>query len=103
MTRLRDLDRIVSDVIKELQDISDKMGRYKKIDTDLKARALMSQIKEKIGTINKSMEVFKRADLRQAYENYNFDNFVATIKSYVTEAQAVYERITDPEHITGYF
>ncbi len=103
MTRLKDLDRIVSDVIKQLQDISDNMGRYKKIDTDLRARALMKEIREKIKQINSCMEVFTRPDLRAAYENYNFDEFVTNIKSYVTESQATYERIKKFEDITEYY
>lgn len=103
MTRLGDLDRIVPDVIKQLQDISDNMGRYKKIDTDLRARALMKEIREKINQINTCLEVFKRPDLRPAYENYNFDEFVTNIKSYVKEAQATYERIKRFEDITEYY
>ena len=103
MTRLRDLDKIVTDVINQLQNISDNMGRYKKIDTDLRARALMKEIKEKIQIIKTSMEVFKRPDLRHLYENYNFDNFVNNIKSYVTEFQADYERIKKFEDITEYY
>ena len=103
MTRLGDLDRIVPDVIKQLQDISDNMGRYKKIDTDLRARALMKEIREKINQINTCLEVFKRPDLRPAYENYNFDELVTNIKSYVKEAQATYERIKRFEDITEYY
>lgn len=103
MTTLKDLDRIVPGVISGLQEISDKMGRYKKIDTDLRARALMSEIKAKIEQIDRAWAVYKRPDLRTVYETYNFDAFVANIRAYIPECEAVYQRIIDPEHITGYF
>ncbi len=103
MTRYKDLEKIVTDVKNQLQSISDNMGRYKKIDTDLRARALMKEIKEKITQINRCMEVFTRPDYRQVYENYNFDEFVNNIKSYVTEAQATYERIKKFEDITEFY
>lgn len=103
MTSLSDLDTIVPQVINQLQAISDKMSRYKKIDTDLRGRALMSEIKAKIDQIKKAVDVYKRPDLRVAYQDYNFDTFVANIRSYIPECEAVYKRITQSENITGYF
>ena len=103
MTTLKDLDRIVPGVTSGLQEVSDKMGRYKHIDTDLRARALMKEIKEKIEQINRAWAVYKRPDLRVAYENYNFDEFVANIRAYIPECEAAYQRIIDPERTTGYF
>ena len=108
MTTLKDLDRIVPRVISGLQEISDKMSRATKggaliVDTDLKARALISEIKAKIEEISRAWAVYKRPDLRTAYETYNFDAFVANIRAYIPEYEAVYQRMTDPEHITGYF
>lgn len=108
MTTLKDLDRIVPGVIGGLQEISNKMGRAIKCgaliaDTDLRARALMSEIGKKIEQINRAWEVYKRPDLRAAYETYDFDAFVANIRAYIQECEAVYQRIIDSEHITGYF
>lgn len=102
MTGLKDLDRIVQDVKAQLQDISNKMGRYKKIDTDLRARALMSEIAKKIEQIDLALKTFQMPSLRPAYENYNFDTFVTNIRKYVSEAEADYQRIIMFEDITEF-
>lgn len=100
MTTLRDLEKIVPGIIKELQDISDKMSRYSKIDTDLRARELMSEIKDKIEQIKDNMKVFKNGSL---YVNFNFDEYVVELRNYVTESELIYQRIKRFEKATDYY
>ena len=99
MTTLKDLDRIVPGMVKQLQEISNKMSIYSKIDTDYRARVLMSEIKAQIEQINTSMKIYKSSP---AFTNYNFDNFVARIKNYVIDDEGAYQRIKRFENITDY-
>ncbi len=103
MTSLKDLDRIIPDVIAQLEKIASDMSSYKKIKTDLRATALINEIKEKVKQIKLAYETYKRPDLSHLYANYNFDDYVKAITGYVPEYRAVYERIKKFENITDYY
>ena len=101
MTTLRELRVLVPEIISQLQEISDKMSRYSKIDTDLRARGLMSVIEDKIKQIRSNMEVFN-GDLI-TFANFDFDEYVAELRNYVVEADLTYQRIKRFEKATDYY
>ena len=99
MTTLNDLDYIVPQVIKQLEDIASAMSRYKKIKTDGRARVLINEINGKIKQIKKVMVVYHTSP---SFKNHNFDEYVKMIKSYVVDYKDLYNRIMKFENVIDY-
>ena len=99
MTTLQDLDRIVPDVIERLEWIRRQMTKYKKIDTDFRAKTLINEIAAKITQIRKVHDSYRAAP---SYRNKNFDNWVAMLEAYVAESHRIYEKIKAYESVKGY-
>ena len=59
MTSLQDLDTIVPNIIRRLDKIHTKLSKYKKINTDYRAKTLMNEIQAKIRQIKKGSTDFK--------------------------------------------
>ena len=100
MTTLRELNALVPEIISQLQEISNKMSRYSKIDTDLRARGLMSEIKDKIEQIQSNMGVFNS---NPSLANFDFDEYVAELRNFVIEEDLTYQRIKRFEKATDYY
>ena len=100
MTTLRELRVLVPEIISQLQEISDKMSRYSKIDTDLRARGLISEIEDKIDQIRDNVRVYNGDP---SFANFNFDEYVVWLRNYVTEADLTYQRIKRFEKATDYY
>jgi hypothetical protein len=99
MTTLADLDRIVPDVIGRLDKIRSNMSRYKKINTDFRAKTLMNEIEAKIRQIKKVHEAYRNTP---SYRNKNFDNWVGMQENYIAECTEIYKRIMEFEDVDGY-
>ncbi|MBQ8425514.1 MAG: hypothetical protein IJX17_05795 [Clostridia bacterium] len=99
MTTLEDLETIIPDVIKKLEDIASAMSRYKKIKTDGRARVLINEINGKIKQIQKVHVVYKTSP---SFKNHNFDEYVKMIRNYIVEYQDLYERIMKFENVIDY-
>lgn len=99
MTTLQDLDRIVPDMIARLEQIRRNMSRYKKIDTDYRAKTLMNEINAKIVQIRKVHESYRIAP---SFRNKNFDRWVEMLEEYAADCQRIYEKIMEYEKVKGY-
>ena len=99
MTTLKDLEKIIPEVIAQLDDIASAMSRYKKIKTAGRARVLINEINGKIKQIKKVHEVYKTSP---SFKNHNFDDYVKMIRGYVVEYKDLYERIMKFENVTDY-
>jgi hypothetical protein len=99
VTTLQDLDRIVPDVIERLEWIRRQMTKYKKIDTDFRAKTLINEIAAKITQIRKVHAAYRATP---SYRNKNFDNWVAMLEAYVAESHRIYEKIKAYENVKGY-
>ena len=99
MTTLQQLDYIVPDLIEQLEQIRRNASRYKKIDTDYRAKTLMYEIDAKINQIKKVHAAYKATP---SYKNKDFDNWVNAQKQYIKECKEIYARIKEYENVVGY-
>ena len=99
MTSLQDLERIVPDLIRRLDKIHAKLSKYKKINTDFRAKTLMNEIKAKISQIKKVHEAYKNTP---SYKNKDFDNWVKLQENYIKECNQICDKIFEYESVMGY-
>ena len=99
MTTLSDLERIVPDIIKRLNDIHGRMSKYKKLNTDFRGRTLMREIEAKVRQIQKVHEAYRNTP---SYKNKDFTNWVEMQEQYIKECTAIYKKIMEYESVTGY-
>lgn len=99
MTTLQDLDRIIPEIISQLEKIKSDMSKYKKIKTDYRAKTLINEITAKITQIKKVHDSYKRTP---SYKNKNFDNYVESLRNYVNECKQIYQKIKSYEDVAGY-
>lgn len=99
MTTLKDLEKIIPDSIERMRTIKRNMSRYKKLDTDYRAKTLMNEIDAKINQVESVYELYKTAP---SYKTKNFDNYVNSLNHYVDECQRIYEKIMAYESVAGY-
>lgn len=99
MTSLQDLEIVVPDIIRRLNKIHSKLSRYKKINTDFRAKTLMNEIQAKINQIKKVHEAYKNTP---SYKNKNFDNWVQLQENYIQECNQICDKIYEYESVMGY-
>ncbi|MBQ8425991.1 MAG: hypothetical protein IJX17_08270 [Clostridia bacterium] len=99
MTSLQDLDTIVPDIIRRLNKIYSKLTKYKKINTDYRAKTLMNEITAKINQIKKVHEAYKNTP---SYKNKDFTNWVNMQENYVNECNKICDKIFEYESVMGY-
>ena len=99
MITLTDLDRIVPGMIERLEYISRQMSKYKKINTDYRAKTLMNEIAAKIRQVEKVHAAYKATP---SYKNKDFTNWVNIVENYIRECQYIYEKIMAYESVAGY-
>lgn len=99
MTSLQDLETIVPKIIRQLKDIRGSMSKYKKINTDYRAKTLMNEIDAKINQIEKVHAAYKNTP---SYKNKDFGNWVSRLKHYVDECRAIHDKIYEYESVMGY-
>ena len=99
MTTLKDLDKIVPEIISQLEQIARDMSRYKKINTDFRAKTLINEINAKIKETKEVHETYKNTP---SLRNKNFDNFANSLRNYVKECKRIYEKIKSFEDVAGY-
>ena len=107
MVKFQQLREIIDEVISQLNKIAEDMGRYSKIDTDYRARALIDEINEKIKQMNNTYKnVFAHKDFRDVYgenSNHDYTEYVQMIRAYVPKYKAIYERIVKFENVFGLY
>ena len=89
MTTLQDLDRIIPNLIGQLEQLKSEISRYKKLDIDVRARSLINSINKKIQSTKAGYEYFK---ITPEYYSENFDNFVNDIKQFIKNSKKYYEQ-----------
>ena len=99
MTTLKDLDKIVPEIISQLEQIARDMSKYKKINSDFRAKTLINEINAKIKETKKVHETYKNTP---SLRNKNFDYFVDSLKDYVKDCKRIYEKIKSFEDVAGY-
>lgn len=99
MITLTDLDRIVPEIIAELEQIHRNMSRYKKLNTDFRGITLMREIEAKIRQIRKVHDAYRATP---SYRTKDFTNWVQKERHYVAECQKIYEKIKAYEDVAGY-
>lgn len=99
MTTLKDLERIIPNYIKKMDDIASAMSRYKKYNTDGRARVLINEIKGKIKQIEKVYQLFKTSP---SFKTQNFDEYVKMIEKQTAEFQKLYDIIIQYEDVPEY-
>ena len=99
MISLQDLERIVPELIARLEQIRIDMSRYKKINTDYRAKTLMHEIEAKVAQIKKVHAAYKATP---SYRNKDFENWVNLQEQYIKECKAIYEKIMKYESVAGY-
>ena len=99
MTTLQELENIVPDIIRRLDKIHTKLSKYKKMNTDYRAKTLMNEIEAKIRQIRKVHEAYKNTP---SYKNKNFDNWVKMQENYVNECNGICDKIFEYESVMGY-
>ena len=107
MVKFQQLREIIDEVISQLNKIAEDMGRYSKIDTDYRARALIDEINEKTKQMNNTYKnVFAHKDFKDVYgenSNYDYTEYVQMIRAYVPKYKAIYERIVKFENVFGLY
>ena len=99
MISLTDLEHIVPDIIARLQNIASKMSKYKKINTDFRAKTLINEIAAKVNQVKKVHEAYKNTP---SYKNKDFSNWVNMQENYIAECKRIYEKIMEYESVVGY-
>lgn len=99
MIKLADLEYIVPDIINKLQNIASKMSKYKKINTDYRAKTLINEIAAKINQVKKVHESYKRTP---SYKDKDFSNWVALQNNYINECEYICKKIFEYESVAGY-
>ena len=99
MITLQDLERIVPDLIAQLEQIHRDMSKYKKLNTDFRGITLMREIEAKIRQINKVHDAYRATP---SYRNKDFTNWVESLRHYVAECLAIYKKIKAYEDVAGY-
>lgn len=99
MITLADLERIVPDIIARLNDIAGRMSKYKKINTDYRAKTLINEINAKINQVKKVHEAYKNTP---SYKNKDFSNWVNMQENYISECKRIYDKIMEYESVAGY-
>ena len=99
MITLQDLERIVPDLIAQLEKIHRDMGKYKKLNTDYRGITLMREIEAKIRQIQKVHTAYRNTP---SYRNKDFSNWVSMQEQYIAECRQIYSKIKEYESVTGY-
>ena len=99
MTSLQDLEIVVPNLIRRLDKIHAKLSKYKKINTDFRAKTLMNEINAKINQIKKVHEAYKNTP---SYKDKNFDNWVHLQENYIKECNQICDKIFEYESVMGY-
>ena len=99
MITLQDLERIVPDLIAQLEKIHRDMSRYKKLNTDFRGITLMREIEAKIRQIKGVYEHYRTAP---SYRTKDFTNWVQKERNYVAECLEIYKKIKAYEDVAGY-
>ena len=96
MIALKDLETTVPDIIDKLEYIARQMSKYKKINTDYRAKTLINEINAKIRQIKKVHEAYKNTP---SYKNKDFSNWVNMQEDYIKECKQIYDKIMEYEII----
>ena len=99
MIALKDLETTVPDIIDRLEHIAGQMSKYKKINTDYRAKTLINEINAKIRQIKKVHEAYKNTP---SYKNKDFSNWVNMQEDYIKECKRIYDKIMEYESVVGY-
>ena len=99
MITLQDLERIVPDLIAQLEKIHRDMSRYKKLNTDFRGITLMREIEAKIRQIQKVHTAYRNTP---SYRTKDFSNWVRIQEQYIAECRQIYGRIKEYESVSGY-
>lgn len=107
MVKFEQVKGVIDEVTTKLNQIAEKMSRYSKIDTDYRARALIDEINEKVKQMNNSYNnVFAHEDFKKVYgreSGYDYSEYVKMIQDYVSQYEAIYQRIIKFESVFGYY
>ena len=107
MIKFKELRGIIDEVILQLQQIAEDMGRYSKIDTDYRARALIDDINAKTKQIDNTYKnVFAHKDFKDVYgenSNHDYTEYVKMIRAEVPKYKSIYERIIKFESVFGLY
>ena len=99
MTTLNDLDRIIPEMIRKMEDIASAMSRYKKIKTDGRARVHINEINGTIKRLKSVHQVFKNSP---GFQTQNFDDFVSMYTKKIEEFEKIYNIIMEYESVPEY-
>ena len=107
MIKFEQLKGIIDEVTAQLNEIAKKMSEYSKIDTDYRASALIEEINKVVSQINGAYNnVFASDDFKDVYgknSNYDFTEYVKTIREYVPKYEAIYQKIIKFESVFGFY
>lgn len=100
MTTLTDLETLIPDIIRRMEDIASAASRYKHFNRDGRARVLINEINGKIKQIKKVHETYKKSP---SFQNQNFDSYIEMLENQIKEFKNTYDIIMQMNDIPYYY